>query len=203
MALLTEQEFSCLKDREFLLTKQRIHEKVVALLATAEEQLKSQVDQSEFSFPQQTFLKAGKISRGEQYLGLPYWILDYPRKFSKEATFSFRTMIWWGHEISTTLHLAGKYKSQYQDKILNNLNNLKSENYYLNINESPWVYHFEDDNYLKVENFPNDLLEEVRKRSFLKLTQRVDFHSLPKLPDIASENFHKTLDHIGIIIDEK
>ena len=40
---------------------------------------------------------SGKISRGENYRGLPYLILDYPAYFSQKDIFAFRTMFWWGH----------------------------------------------------------------------------------------------------------
>ena len=48
-----------------------------------------------------------KIAKGENYLQLPYVLLDYPRCFDKENIFAIRTMFWWGNFFSITLHLSG------------------------------------------------------------------------------------------------
>ena len=50
-----------------------------------------------------------RISRGEQYKGLPWVMLDYPRVFGKENVLAVRTMFWWGHYFTVTLHLKGEY----------------------------------------------------------------------------------------------
>ncbi|HEY6901247.1 MAG TPA: hypothetical protein VI233_11410, partial [Puia sp.] len=54
-----------------------------------------------------------KISKGENYKGLPYVMLDYPRLFGREDVLAIRTFFWWGHGFSVTLHLKGEYRQQY------------------------------------------------------------------------------------------
>ena len=82
-------------------------------LSQSERQLKALISASDFEFPSNAFLKAGKISKGDSYLDLPYFVLDYPRLFSKEDVFAYRVMVRWGHEISFTFHLGGHSKSKY------------------------------------------------------------------------------------------
>ena len=59
-----------------------------------------------------------KISKGENYKGLPWLVLDYPRYFNKEDIFAIRTLFWWGNFFSITLHISGKYKMRYEKKII-------------------------------------------------------------------------------------
>lgn len=56
---------------------------------------------------------APKIARGEQYNGLPYVMLDYPRLFTRADVCAIRTFFWWGHCFSVTLHLKGVYLQRY------------------------------------------------------------------------------------------
>jgi hypothetical protein len=91
-----------------------------------------------------------KISKGEQYLGLPYLVLDYPRAFDSLHIFAIRNLFWWGHEFSSTLHLAGKYKEELQASIEAAYPQLAKRGYYIGVSEDPWQHHFEEDNYAAI-----------------------------------------------------
>ncbi|MFK5012123.1 hypothetical protein ACI4AC_27485, partial [Klebsiella pneumoniae] len=43
------------------------------------------------------FALSPKISKGEQYLQLPYVMLDFPRNFTDNDFFAIRTFFWWGN----------------------------------------------------------------------------------------------------------
>ena len=58
-----------------------------------------------------------KISKGENYNGLPYVMFDYPRFFTKENVFAVRTFFWWANYFSVTLHLKGEYKEMFAETI--------------------------------------------------------------------------------------
>ena len=192
MKKLSEKEIRFLCDTDFLLTKQEINRKISALLGEAEQKLKSVIKASDFPFPNQTFLKAAKISRGEQYRGLPYWVLDYPRKFSKEATFSFRTLIWWGHEISCFLHLGGTDLEKFRPLILENLRSDPDQ--FIAVNSSPWEYHFEADNYKRVTEIdPQALDKHMSTHHFHKMIYQLPLEDLGNLPDFASHTFAKII----------
>src|SRR5450755_2986522 len=48
-----------------------------------------------------------RISKGENYKGLPWVVLDYPRAFGRLDVLAVRTLFWWGNYFSVTLHLKG------------------------------------------------------------------------------------------------
>ena len=49
-----------------------------------------------------------KISKGENYLGLPYLILDFPKKFDDENQFAVRSFFWWGKYFATFFYCQEK-----------------------------------------------------------------------------------------------
>ena len=59
-----------------------------------------------------------KISRGEKYRGLPYVMLDHPRSFTPHDILAVRTLFWWGHFFSVTLHLRGRWLERFEPVIL-------------------------------------------------------------------------------------
>src|SRR3954452_928432 len=100
---LTAYESELVRDSKVLLTKNIIIEKVYRLFG----QLASGY-QDRLAASPVVGLNAvqAKISRGENYRGLPYVMLDYPRIFSKDHTFAIRSFYWWGNFFSITLQLS-------------------------------------------------------------------------------------------------
>ena len=195
MASLSEKEFKYLKDRDFLLTKQEIHLKVTEVLSDTEVRLKETIRQVDFPFPDQTFLKAGKISKGEQYRGLPYWVLDYPRKFGKEDVFSFRTMVWWGNEISCCLHLAGADLHAFRDQVLQRYR--QDANQFISVATTPWEYHFHSDNYRKATELSDAEVDgHMQATNFIKLAYQLPLDQIQELPDFATHTFIKILNSL-------
>src|ERR1051326_3611882 len=104
----TPTELEIIHNAKFFYTKASATQKVDQLLAEARDEIKSAIEKTGMVFPKGVDSSMGKIFRGENYLGLPYLILDYPKHFSKDSVFAFRTMFWWGKFFSCTLHLQGK-----------------------------------------------------------------------------------------------
>lgn len=156
---ISEHELVCLQDTDFLLTKRAISEKVQVLFMKLATRLADE--------PQATTLPPirTKVSKGDNYRGLPYWVLDYPANFSQENIFAYRTVCRWGHEFSFTLHLSGSYLEENKAALLRNYNTLKSqEGLHLCINSTMWEHHFEPDNY---QLFNEAITDETAWATFL------------------------------------
>src|SRR6187549_876336 len=101
--VLSEEELRIVSDPGIILTKNAIITKVYDLFGIlAGEQI-------QFQYPGEAGAIPPKISRGENYKGLPYVVLDYPRLFTSEHVFAIRTHFWWGNYFSVTLHLKGQF----------------------------------------------------------------------------------------------
>lgn len=165
---LSHDELQILQNKEFLLLKNEVTGKVIACLAGIERCLREEVAKSSFPFPERTLLKTGKISKGEQYRGLPYFILDYPRLFSKTEVFSFRTMLWWGNHFGCTFHISGACLQDHKDAFLRNAT--ATDEVFFCVNKHPWEYHFENDNFLPLNQLKRtDILEHIEKNDFIKI----------------------------------
>ncbi len=122
--------------------------------------------------PQRALSKGPKVSRGENYLDLPYLILDYPRLFHRQSTFAIRHMFWWGNFFSSTLHLEGEALSKKRALLWTNLDLLHGQGMYLCVHENPWNYHYKEDNYLPLDSLAPDIVKEyIEERTFLKLSR--------------------------------
>lgn len=178
---LSEEELLLVQNAEWLLTKNRIIGKVYELfghLATDVQRLLERL-----SLPEETCTISPKISKGENYQGLPYVMLDYPRCFGKSDTFAVRTMFWWGNFFSTTLQLKGIYKDQFLPSIQRNLRLLSENNLYLHIHFDEWRHDFENDNYVLIADADQETIKKnLLEKNFCKLAGKIDLNNWETIP---------------------
>jgi hypothetical protein len=175
---LSSEELSLVQNAGWLLTKNTIIEKVYALFGDVAHQLRNTLEAGEGILPAEVLVPSPKISKGENYKGLPWVMLDYPRFFNREDVFAVRTMFWWGHFFSVTLHLKGKYKKQYQQNLLNNFSFLAAKQFYICVSAEEWRHEFEEDNYKLLTQVNLSAIEEILlANNFCKLSAKI---SLPQ-----------------------
>ena len=175
---LSNAEMQLMCNADFILTKNRVLQKTKHLL---EEVQQAQVAaQKGFeTFSAEVFAAPPKISRGENYLGLPYLILDYPRLLQPQQTFAIRTFFWWGRFFSSTLQLSGDPKFDFQEKIAAAFDVL-APHYFVGVNPDPWQHHFERDNYKAVSQFSQKGFETfLKEREHIKIARRFDLTEWP------------------------
>ena len=188
------KELSYLQNTDFLLTKWEMMQRVKQLMREAEKLIRKDIHRFQEIFPEGTLDRAGKISKGENYHRLPYVVLDYPRNFSKKNIFAFRTMFWWGHYFSATLHLQGDYLNLYKQQLISNLSELQSAGYYICVHDNPWEYHFNTDNYQPLENFNvADFQTVLDRRVFTKLSRPLSLEAWVTLPNFARDTFSQLM----------
>ena len=183
---LTDKELLILKDTDFLLSKAAVLKKINRLLEHTREELKICVATSDFSFPEGTDVLNGKISKGENYKNLPYMVLDYPTLFSKNSYFAYRTMFWWGNFFSATLHLEGIALNYYTSSIKKNINTLLQKDIYIGVGETPWQYHYEEDNYTLLNRNHGDF---ITGNKFLKLSKKIELKKWNDVPNFSANFF--------------
>ena len=192
---LTDEERNVLRNTEFLQIKNQLSEKVVRYLSKIERALHQAIQEDAFDFPAGTFLKSGKISKGEQYKNLPYFILDYPRLFTHANVFAFRSMLWWGHEYSCTLHLQGDILKSHSKSITENLS--KASDGYFCVNKQPWEYHFERDNYVPLEEInSSDISRQIKEHEFIKISDFMPLVNFSAYESFTLESFARFLRYI-------
>lgn len=183
---LSSSEMDLMQNEAFILTKNRILDKTRMLLEIVQLQ---QEEYLETHRPANiAFDKGPKISRGENYLGLPYLILDHPRQSAPDDLFFIRLMFWWGNFFSSTLHMSGRTLSQKREKIISSYEILAL--HYIGINEDPWVHHFEENNYRKVGDMSRAEFETCcTKASHLKIATRWPLSQWHEAPEFLFEHW--------------
>ena len=158
IAQLTPAEKELVLNSEWLFAKRRIIDKVCSLFGSLSDSYRAHSIHS--SLPVTLFSISPKISRGENYHGLPYLMLDYPRIFGKEDIFAIRSFFWWGKGFSIHLHLQGKYMEEYRDLVLEN--GVKY-GWLISAHSSRWEHDFEQNGYVRINK------EKLPAHGFLKI----------------------------------
>ena len=172
---LSQKEMELVNNADLILTKNAILQKANRLLSRLQEQQLRYLETYAAKLSDKMFHSSAKISKGENYKGLPYLLLDYPRVFEKEDILAIRTMFWWGNFFSVTLHLSGRYKKEIEEKLLYAYSELKEGGYYWNINKDQWEHHFKIDNYIPLGQISKVEFEDsVRKNNVIKLANKID-----------------------------
>ncbi len=183
----SQGEASAICERNFFILKNSATQKIIDLFALLEKEMKNElmlypIDVNELNS------STGKIFRGENYRSFPYIVLDYPRLFSTNSIFAFRSMFWWGHEFSFTLHLQGQAFEKYKKSLNENFSHLPGKEVYFCVNDTPWQYNFDKENYLPLEEII-DRREELFTKPFIKITRKLNVDEYANAYDYAIESF--------------
>ncbi len=172
-----------LEDTDFLLSKREIVDKIKSLLGKVRTELVDGISENSLLANWEISTGSGKISQGENYLGLPYLVLDFPAHFEGQDIFAYRTMFWWGHFFSCTLHLQGKFWNFDHSPFLAKLKEQIIDTF-ICVNQTPWEYHYGPDNYLPLQEINLLLAQDL---PFLKVSRKFALSHWHNLPMLALE----------------
>ena len=165
---LSAEELAMVQDSHWLLTKNSIMQKANELFGDCATWLRSSL-RGQFA-DEAVLFNSPKIARGENYDGLPYVMLDYPRLFGKENIFAFRTMFWWGNFLSVTWHLKGQYAASYRASIMAAFDRLGSAGFRICIGEDEWRHDFSAANYRNINELTlQQFSATLSEKPFVKL----------------------------------
>jgi hypothetical protein len=133
-----------------------------------------------------------RISKGENYKGLPWVVLDYPRSFGRRDVFAVRTLFWWGNYFSVTLHLKGVYKDMFLPVIRERIPLLAAAGFFIGVSDDEWRHELGQESYRPLAGageqaepgIPGDEAEQegprgqaefgIPDREFLKFSAKCD-----------------------------
>lgn len=183
---LSQEEHIVLSNTSFLLTKQEIDKKISITLLKYQHELAELIANYSTILPPTINVLPKKINKGQNYRGLPYWVVDFPSHFDKENIFTFRIVLWWGNYISASLIMCGNYFERATlDFVRVNNSGLS-----YSINSSPWPIEFEPNNLIPVET--KNLIEIKRhyeNSKFIKLAVKYDLKQIEDLVILCNKDF--------------
>ena len=185
---LSVGELAMANDKNIILTKQAIIAKAAALFNEQIPTLSILFHQI-FKDDKKLISSIPKISKGENYNGFPYVIMDYPASFDKENIFALRTMFLWGNFISITLHLKGKYKEMFAADIFKKI--AVQPAFYVSISDDEWLHDFNENNFIKVKEVSNQFTVKVKERNFFKIALKYELHHWNMMQSVLPEGYQK------------
>ncbi|HEX8277713.1 MAG TPA: hypothetical protein VF540_03430 [Segetibacter sp.] len=188
---LTTYEMQLVTDPQVLVTKNSIIKKVYEIFGELAEKYKKEISNK---IPDSKTWINPKISKGENYKGLPYVILDFPRQFNKIDIFAIRSFFWWGNFFSITLQLAGRYHQQYTTAIKNAIDLGFYEEWYIGLLENQWEHHFESNNYSSLSRGIN---YDIAKLPYLKLAKKIPLNKWDETNTFFIKNFTLLAETLG------
>jgi hypothetical protein len=195
MLNFSAKEMEVIENTSFLKTKQDVTVKIRKLLGKTRQELLVVIRDSGFNFPSGIDISMGKISRGENYQQLPYQVLDFPKLFKKQDIFAFRTMFWWGHFFSWTLHLQGRSLDKFRPMLMAHFDLLLAKDIYICVGETPWQYHYNEDNYVLLQK---EHLEKIKNGNFLKFSQKQPLDKWSEIPALSRDFFTFMLNILSV-----
>lgn len=172
--MFTSYQKQIMQDTEFLLQKREVILKVEQLWLHLQKKISAKtayIAAAENALGIE--FQPAKITKGENYLGLPYVVCDHPRYFKKEDIFTFRSMFWWGNFFSFSVFVLGEPLENIRTKIsLQKL--LKIENAYIGTGKNTWQYEYSPDNYTLINEIGSARASEIiSAHPFMKLSVKI------------------------------
>ena len=196
---LSAEEMTLVSDPSWILTKNSIMERAVQLMAEL-----SQRYEPELAGLREILMSAGsplpanwdrpKISRGENYQGLPYVVLDQPRWFGKEDILAIRTMFWWGHYFMVTLHLKGAMQVRFASELGRHAKALATSGFHIATSGDEWEHELEGDNYRLLQA---DSISKGEMYPFIKLSAKCSLDRWNESPEILFGLFRILVQALG------
>lgn len=174
---LTEEEISLLQEREFFFARKAIRAKLRTLLGSLREALLPHLENPEsWAAPEGLDARLGQLAGGEYYRDMPYVYLDLPKYFSREATFDFRWMAWWGHYIFFAFLSHGQKMPIHAERLLEGWEAYCGRGLFLGQSEDPWDWRAEPGVVMPVAPVTRQAAQELLARHhFLKLMKVLAF----------------------------
>ncbi|PZX60908.1 hypothetical protein [Hydrotalea sandarakina] len=114
---LSTAELELVTNIPVILTKNRIINAVQEIFGELSTAYQSCIEKTH-GLPDNVKAISPKIYKGENYEGLPWVMLDYPRYFTRTDELAIRSYFWWGNYFSITLQVSGEFISQFAEGIV-------------------------------------------------------------------------------------
>ena len=136
----TSKEIALLSDTEFFSVKATISPKIRNLLEQIHESFQHELKARHLLVPEGFDPEASQFVKGEHLEDFPYQYLDYPRFFTKDVKFSFRSLVWWGHHMVFALILEGGHLRRYKENLINRFPSVADRDIHLCLSHSLWEW---------------------------------------------------------------
>ncbi len=179
-------EIRLMTDGSWILTKNAVIAKIYGGMAQLSERMKILVQAPASGLPVEFATSNAKISRGENYRGLPYVMMDYPKVFGKEDILAIRTFFWWGQYCSITLHAKGKYAASLLQKLPAAIAKQPHHQFHIATTGDEWNHDLGSEDYGLLNETGGEALQNG---NYLKLAAKVELEQWERMEVLLYEKF--------------
>jgi hypothetical protein len=195
---LSPTEMDLVLQADWILTKNSILHKTNQLLGRLLCRQQEYLADCDKKLPAAVIEPSPKISKGDNYNGLPYLVLDHPRYFHQSGIFAVRTFFWWGNFFSVTLHLGGHFKNMLAPQLLKNWSAIQQEGFYCCVNSDEWQHHFERNNYVPAGEIDIAAAEhKILVQPFIKLAKKIPLQEWEHAEDMLLADFSQLIGFVA------
>ncbi|MGD9850684.1 MAG: hypothetical protein AB7T38_05420 [Nitrospirales bacterium] len=133
-------DLQLLSDRDFFQKKISISRKIRNTLEALHSQLATEASTRTLLAPDECNLQALQYVKGEHLEHFPYQYLDFPRHYTRQTKFAFRSLFWWGHHIVFALIVEGPLVKQYRKNFFNRFSEVADRQLCLSLSPSLWEW---------------------------------------------------------------
>ena len=186
---LSEPELKVIENKDFFVVRARVNKKILRSLEQIQDNLKELYGELSKDHILHNYTSVpAKISKGENYKDLPYYVLDFPRHFKEQDTCAVRYMLLWGNFFSATLQLSGEIHKKMMEVIVSHYSQLVEGDFYICVNANPWEYHYSEDNYQQIQQLAFDSFRDlVRNKPFIKLSKYIKIQEIDNMNQFATQ----------------
>lgn len=199
----TSKEITLLSDTEFFSAKSHISPKIRNLLERIHESFRHELEARHLLVPEGFDPAASQFVKGEHLEDFPYQYLDYPRFFTRDVKFSFRSLVWWGHHMVFALLLEGGHLRRYKENLINRFPSVADREIHLCLSHSLWEWKQGSGYTLEItKGRSSEVAAVLAHRSFFKLARFVPFNDPAVRNGEAHHLAHQTLRAVLPVITE-
>jgi len=118
-------------------------------------------------------------------------VSDYPADMRGQNVWTFRTVVWWGHFISFSLILCGKYKKALSPALAQ----FKQSETFFTLAGSPWKLEFSPD--IQKESMRltlEEMTQHFEAHDFIKWSRQEKLENINQLPTLPVECFEQLIE---------
>ncbi len=199
----TAKEIALLSDTDFFSAKAHISPKIRHLLERIHESFQHELKAHHLLVPDAFDPNASQFVKGEHLEDFPYQYLDYPRFFTKNVKFSFRSLVWWGHHMVFALILEGGHLRRYKENLINRFPSVADREIRLCLSHSLWEWKQGSGYTLDLTaGRSSEVAAVLAHRPFFKLARFVPFSDPTVLSGEAHRLAHQALRAVLPVITE-
>jgi hypothetical protein len=172
----SSDDLAHLSDKSFFLKKALISKKIKHILEHLQQALESEISRHTLLAPEGFNPKAFQFVKGEHLESFPYQYLDFPRHYTRQDKFGFRSLFWWGHHVVFALIVEGPLVKQYRKNLFTRYSEIADRHLSLSLSSSLWEWKTGAGLTLDIiQQRRSELAAVLDRRTFFKVARVVSF----------------------------